>query len=86
MVLEARGDFDLLDLQLVQHLASAQSMWAGQGGAAFQSLGQAWSEKQRTIVGALDGFEESLRATELDNTRTDETQSSAFARTQGRLG
>lgn len=86
LVHEARCDFDLLDRRLVQHLAEAQSGWGGLGGSAFQSLGQAWSEKQRTIVGALDRFEESLRSTERDNTRTDEEQSSAFARAQQRLG
>ena len=48
-------------------------------------LGQAWSEKQRTIIGALDRFEASLCSTERDNTRTDEAQSAVFARTQQRL-
>lgn len=82
---EARCDFDRLDHQLVQHLASAESMWFGQGGSAFQSLGQVWSEKQRTIVAALDRFEASLCSTERDNSRTDEAQSAVFARTQQRL-
>ena len=82
---EARSDFDRLDHQLVQHLASAESIWFGQGSSAFQSLGHVWSENQRTIVAALDQFEASLRATERDNTRTDEAQSAAFARTQHRL-
>jgi hypothetical protein len=38
------------------------------------------------IVGALDRFEEALRATERDNTSTDEAQSAAFVRTHQRLG
>jgi uncharacterized protein YukE len=86
LVEEARSDFDVLDRRLGQHLAAAESMWVGQGNAAFQSLGRAWSEKQRVIVQALDRFETSLRTTERDNLTTDETQSSAFTRTQGRLG
>lgn len=85
LVHEARCDFDLLDRQLGQHLAAARSMWGGDGGTAFQSLGQAWSERQGAIVRALDRFEDSLRSTESDNTQTDEAQSSAFARTHRRL-
>jgi ESAT-6 family protein len=83
---ETRCDLDRLGARMVDHLASAQRVWGGQGSAAFQALGLAWSERQRTIVSALDRFEESLRATERDNTQTDESQSSAFARTQRRLG
>jgi uncharacterized protein YukE len=86
MVTEARHDFDGLDRELVQHLAAAKTMWGGQGSSAFQALGLAWSEKQREIVGALDRFEESLRSTERDNTRTDDAQSAAFARAHHRLG
>ena len=83
---EARADFDHLDHELVQHLDAARARWSGQGGSAFHALGLAWSEKQRTITRALDGLEASLRATEQDNVRTDETQSAAFVRAQQRLG
>ena len=86
MVSEARHDFDRLDRALGQRLVAAKTTWGGQGSSAFQAVGLAWSEKQRTIIGALDHFEEALRATEHDNTRTDESQSAAFARTQQRLG
>jgi len=82
----ARRDFDVLDRRLVEHLTSAQRLWRGQGSTAFQSLGLAWTEKQRIIVRALDLFADSLRSTEGDNTATDESQSSAFARTRSRLG
>lgn len=85
-VAEARADFDHLDHELVQHLDAARARWSGQGGTAFHALCLAWSERQRTIVGALDELEASLRATEQDNTRTDETQSAAFVRSQQRLG
>ena len=86
MVVDAKHDFDRLNSQLVQHIDSAKAKWGGQGGTAFNSLGHAWSEKQRTIVSALNQFEASLRSTEKDNTSTDDTQSSAFTRNQQRLG
>ena len=85
-VADARHDFDRLDHELVQHLDAARAAWSGQGGSAFTSLGHAWSEKQRTITAALDGFEASLRSTETDNTTTDEAQSAAFTRSRQRLG
>lgn len=85
-VAEARQDFDHLDHELLQHLDAARARWSGAGGAAFHALGLAWSEKQRTITAALSDFEASLRATEQDNTRTDEIQSAAFSRAQQRLG
>jgi WXG100 family type VII secretion target len=86
MVADAKHDFDRCNNELVQHIDSAKATWAGQGATAFTSLGYAWSEKQRTITDALHQFEASLRSTEKDNTRTDDTQSSAFARNQQRLG
>jgi uncharacterized protein YukE len=86
LVAEARSDFDGLDAELVQHLEAARSRWVGRGAAAFTALGSAWTEKQRTIVGALGQFEASLSSTERDNLDTDDAQSSAFARHQQRLG
>jgi WXG100 family type VII secretion target len=86
IVADARHDFDRLDSELVQHIEAARAAWSGQGGAAFQALGHTWSAKQRTIVGALNRFEASLRSTEKDNTATDDTQSAAFTRHQQRLG
>ncbi|HEX3929650.1 MAG TPA: hypothetical protein VHW64_03025 [Nocardioides sp.] len=86
MVADARSDLDRLDRELVDHIDIARSAWAGRGGSAFSALGQAWAEKQRTIVGALDRFESSLRSTEKDNLGTDEVQSAAFGRHQQRLG
>ena len=85
-VAEARSDFDRLDRELVQHLESARSRWSGRGATAFMALGLAWSERQRTIIAALDGFEAALRSTETDNTTTDDTQSAAFTRSRQRLG
>ncbi|MGC4112892.1 MAG: hypothetical protein QM747_21240 [Nocardioides sp.] len=86
LVAGARSDFDRLDRELVAHLDAARSSWVGRGGSAFLALGLAWSEKQRVIVGALQGFESSLRSTERDNLHTDEAQTAAFTRHQHRLG
>lgn len=86
LVAGARQDLDRLDRELVAHLDEALAAWSGRGGSAFHALGCAWSERQRTIVSALDRFEASLRSTETDNVHTDEVQSAAFARHQGRLG
>jgi uncharacterized protein YukE len=86
MVADAKHDFDRLNNELVQHIDAAKAKWAGQGGTAFNALGHAWSEKQRTIVSALNQFEASLRSTEKDNVGTDDTQSAAFTRNQQRLG
>lgn len=86
LVSEARRDLDRLDAELTAHLADARATWSGRGGVAFQALGVAWSDKQRAIVGALEGFEEALRSTERDNVRTDEEQTAAFVSTERRLG
>jgi uncharacterized protein YukE len=86
MVAGAKHDFDRLNIELVQHIDAARARWAGHGGTAFHALGHAWSDKQRTIVGALDLFESSLRATERDNIATDDSQAAAFTRSQQRLG
>lgn len=86
LVAEARGDFERYNSEVVQRIDAARAAWVGQGGTAFSALGHAWSEKQRTITHALNGFEAALRATERDNTATDDVQSSAFTRNQQRLG
>jgi ESAT-6 family protein len=86
MVAAARGDLDRLTGELGHHLDAARGQWSGQGGAAFTALGLAWTERQRVIVGALDGFETALRSTERDNTTTDDLQAAAFGRAQQRLG
>jgi uncharacterized protein YukE len=86
MVADARVDFERFNRELVGRIDSARATWVGQGGTAFNALGHAWSEKQRTITHALDGFEAALRGTERDNTATDDLQSSAFIRSQQRLG
>lgn len=86
LVADARGDFERYNNEVAERIDSARATWVGHGGTAFNALGHAWSEKQRTITDALVGFEAALRATERDNTTTDDMQSSAFIRNQQRLG
>lgn len=86
LVADARHDLDRLTDELGCHLEAARGQWSGEGAAAFTALGRAWSEQQRVIVGALDGFEAALRSTEHDYTTTDESQAAVFGRAQQRLG
>jgi len=86
MVVDAKADFDRLSSQLSGQIMGLQGKWAGAGGTAFFSLHQAWTDKQNTIVNALNEFEASLRSTERDNVSTDQSQSDNYNRTAGRLG
>lgn len=86
LVAEARQDLRRLNDEMEQHVEVAGSGWRGRGGEAFVALGRAWSDRERLIVGALDGFEASLLSTERDNTGTDEEQSEQLARQRQRLG
>lgn len=86
LVADAKRDFDRLAGQLDDQISGLRGRWVGQGATSFFGLHQAWTEKQNTIVRALDEFEASLRTTERDNTTTDDTQSANYTRTAGRLG
>ena len=56
-----------------------------QGAAGVLHPHQAWTEKQKVIVNALDEFAASLTATEKDNVSTDDAQRT-YTRPHGRLG
>jgi len=64
LVSDAKVDFDRLAAGLDQQLSSARSRWQGAGGTSFFGLAQAWDEKQRTIVAALDRFHAELTGTQ----------------------
>lgn len=85
LVADAKRDFDGYARQLDDQIGALRGRWVGQGGTAFFTLHRAWTERQTTIVRALDEFEASLVSTEHDNVSTDETQSSHYVRTAGRL-
>lgn len=86
LVADAKGDFDRISSKLDGQIQGLRGRWAGQGGMAFFSLHQAWTEKQRVIVSALNEFEASLQSTERDNVSTDEAQSSNYGNLTNRLG
>lgn len=86
LVSGARQDFDRMSGELDGQIAGLRGQWAGAGGRAFFVLHQAWTEKQRVVVGALDQFEEALLGTERDVTSTDELQSATLTTFQSKLG
>ena len=86
LVSDAKADFDRLSMKLDGQIQGLQGKWAGAGGTAFFTLHQAWTEKQKVIVGALNEFEASLTSTEKDNISTDDAQMANYNRTAGRLG
>ena len=85
MVSAAKADFTRDAANLENQINGVRGRWQGAGGNAFFALHQAWTEKQRTILSALDEFEASLRSTERDNVSTDETQQTANVNLAGRL-
>ena len=86
LVADARSDFDQISARLTGQIDGLRGRWAGAGGQAFFALHQAWTEKQRVIVSALNEFEASLTGTERDNLSTDQAQSATYQRTASRLG
>ena len=86
LVADAKVDFDRISSKLDGQIQGLRGRWQGAGGTAFFALHQAWTEKQRVIVQALNEFESALTATERDNLATDEAQSANYARTTSRLG
>ncbi len=86
LVADAKVDFDRISNKLDGQIQGLRGRWQGAGGTAFFTLHQAWTEKQRVIVQALDEFESALTGTERDNVSTDEAQSANYARTTSRLG
>jgi WXG100 family type VII secretion target len=86
LVAVAKVDLDRISSRLDGQIQGLRGRWQGAGGTAFFTFHQAWTEKQRTIVQALDSFESALNRTERDNVATDEAQSAAYARTTSRLG
>ena len=86
LVSDARGDFNRLSNRLEHQINGVRGKWGGAGADAFFILHNAWQEKHRTVVSALDSFESALTRTESDDASTDETQSASYAALAGRLG
>ncbi|WP_170285949.1 WXG100 family type VII secretion target [Nocardioides rubriscoriae] len=86
LVTDAKADFIKESDTLSGQIADMQGKWVGQGASAFFVLHQTWTEKQRTILNALDEFAQSLQKTEQVNMTNDDEQNAVFARLNGRLG
>lgn len=82
----ARSDFDRMSAELGHEVDQLRGRWQGAGGRAFFVLHQAWEDKQRVIVSALDDLSGALRSTERDVLATDDTQAAAYHQDLGRLG
>lgn len=72
MVAEARADFEGHAKTLDGQITGVRNRWGGAGASAFFILHQAWTEKHKVVVTALDKFAADLTDTERDNTRVDE--------------
>ena len=81
----ARQDFHKLSGELDGQINDLKGKWAGAGGQAFFILHQAWTDKQKMVVEALNEFEASLRGTEKDATNVDDTQAVNYANFQNKL-
>jgi WXG100 family type VII secretion target len=86
LVTDARTDFTAYSARLDGQIAGVHGRWGGRGAQAFFQLHQAWTERQRRIVAALDDFAQSLTTTEQDNTATDDAVGADYSRLSGRLG
>ena len=82
----ARQDFDRMGAELDHEIDALRSRWQGSGGSAFFALKDAWNDRQRRVVAALDGLAAALRGTERDVTATDAAQAAGFHQDLGRLG
>lgn len=86
LVNDARTDFTSYSARLDGQIAGVHGRWGGRGAQAFFLLHEAWTEKQRTIVEALDDFAGSLTSTEQDNLATDDQVGVGYAQLRSRLG
>lgn len=86
IVAESKGQL-LGELSALEgRLSGIGAMWQGAGSAAFGSVMAQWREKSARIIGALDTFEENLRASQSTYVASDDAASQAMSRLQSRLG
>ncbi len=85
-VLAAMADFNTISNKMTDKIAAAQGQWVGDGANAFNTLAQAWTEKQDLIVKALNGFADSLGVTQNINLSQDDDVRGNVQLLQGRLG
>ena len=82
----ARQDFDRMSAELDHEIDQLRPRWQGAGGSAFFGLKDAWNDRHRRVVAALDDLAAALRDTERDVLATDEAQAAGYHQDLGRLG
>ena len=83
---EARADVTALSNDLSARIQGIGAQWGGEGARAFHRVHEAWQEKQRRIVSALDDFAASLVDTDKNNVTTDQLQADVADRLLSRIG
>lgn len=83
-VTEAKADFERMARTLEGQISAVK--WGGAGAQAFTTLHQAWMEKHKVVVSALDRFAAELTATEKDNERVDQEQQGYMTNLLNKLG
>lgn len=86
LVTDAKRDFERQSNTLEGQIADLKGKWEGDGGRAFHILHQAWTEKHKTIVTALDKFSASLTETEADNVAVDSRAGEGMNALMNKLG
>ncbi len=85
-VVQAKQEFGAHSHTMDDQLASLATQWQGSGGLSFKNLKDAWLEKHKVVVFALDKFHASLTETEKDNQQVDDQAGSDMVALMNRLG
>ncbi|GAA4814928.1 WXG100 family type VII secretion target [Nocardioides caeni] len=85
-VVQAKQEFAQHSATMDDQLAELATKWQGSGGLSFNNLKQAWLEKHKVVITALDRFHASLTETERDNEAVDEAAGSGMVSLLNRLG
>ncbi len=83
---EARADLEGQLQTLGGNLASLASAWQGAGASAFQVVWTRWEEQARTVLRALESFEQALTTAERGYDAADDASSQALRQLASRLG
>ncbi|GAA1511455.1 WXG100 family type VII secretion target [Nocardioides humi] len=85
-VVQAKEEFGGHASTMDGQLERLRLEWQGSGGLSFNNLKQAWLEKHKVVITALDRFHASLTETEADNRAVDEQAGSEMVNLLNRLG
>ncbi|WP_370288590.1 WXG100 family type VII secretion target [Nocardioides sp.] len=85
-ITQAKDEFNRHSATLDGQIQGLRGKWEGDGGRAFMTLHNAWTEKHKTITLALDKFHASLTETEADNVSVDQQAGSTMGTLNSKLG